>query len=436
MVDTALDLPRDTPRALPVRQLAAVVAGNALEFYDFLTYSFFSVQIGHSFFPHQDSDTRLLLTLLIFGVGFLTRPLGAFVIGRWGDRVGRKPAMFLSFTLMGIAITGLALTPSFDVIGKAAPALFVCFRLLQGFALGGEVGPTTAYLLEAAPPMKRGFYASLQFATQDFAVLCAGIFGFVLSQTLSPTELDDWGWRIAFLIGAAVVPFALAIRRTLPETFEAKAAAAPLTPQLWRMAFVGFILLGTITVAYYVIDYMTTFAEDTLHISPGIAFAATISLALTGTIFDVLGGILSDRFGRKTVTLATAIVYVFAIFPIYYAIVHFHGSTALIVGAGLLGALQGLYAPPILIGLTESLPREIRSGALSLIYAIAISVFGSGTQVSVKGLITLTGSAFAPAAFMTAAIAVGLTAMLFVRETAPVKINHLPIKLLLDDNFP
>lgn len=317
MVDTALDRPHGTPRALPIRQLAAVVAGNALEFYDFLTYSFFSVQIGHSFFPHQNSDTRLLLTLLIFGVGFLTRPLGAFVIGRWGDRVGRKPAMFLSFSLMGIAITGLALTPSYGVIGIAAPALFVCFRLLQGFALGGEVGPTTAYLLEAAPPLRRGFYASLQFGTQDFAVLCAGIFGFILSQTLSPAQLDDWGWRVAFLIGAAVVPFALAIRRTLPETFEARAAAkaAPFTPELWRMAFLGFVLLGTITVAYYVIDYMTTFAEDTLHISPGVAFGATISLALMGTIFDVLGGILSDRFGRKTVALATAVVYVFAIFP-------------------------------------------------------------------------------------------------------------------------
>ena len=422
MTDATLAAETAQPPALRLRQLAAVVAGNALEFYDFLTYSFFSVQIGHTFFPRQDSDTRLLLTLLIFGVGFLTRPLGAFVIGRWGDRVGRKPAMFLSFTLMGIAITGLALTPSYGFIGVAAPALFVCFRLLQGFALGGEVGPTTAYLIEAAPPLRRGFYASLQFGTQDLAVLCAGIFGFVLSQTLTAAELDDWGWRAAFLLGAAVVPFALAIRRTLPETFEAAAAkTAPFTPDLWRMAFLGFVLLGTVTTAYYVIDYMTTFAEDTLHISVGVAFGATISLGLTGTIFDILGGILSDRFGRKTVALATAVVYVVAIFPIYYAIVHFGGGTALIVGAGLLGALQGLYAPPILIGLTEALPREIRSGALSLIYALAISIFGFVTQFSVKGLITLTKSSFAPAAFMTVSIAIGVTAMLFVREMAPIK---------------
>ena len=118
-------------RPLPVRQIAAIVAGNGLEFYDFLTYSFFSVQIGHTFFPNQDKDTRLLAALLIFSIGFLSRPVGAFFIGRWGDRAGRKPAMFLSFTLMGIAIVGLALTPSFDAIGWAAPILFLLFRLLQ-----------------------------------------------------------------------------------------------------------------------------------------------------------------------------------------------------------------------------------------------------------------------------------------------------------------
>jgi MFS transporter, MHS family, citrate/tricarballylate:H+ symporter len=414
-----------THSALPLRRIAALVAGNALEFYDFLTFSFFTVQIGHTFFPNQNEDTKVLSTLAIFGVGFLTRPLGAFFIGRWGDRVGRKPAMFLSFALMGIAIVGLALTPSFAAIGWAAPIIFVLFRLLQGFALGGEVGPTTAYLLEAAPPMRRGFYASLQYATQDLSILVAGIVAYGLSTTLSLGALDSWGWRIAFLIGAAVVPFALVMRRTLPETFEATRSAGrpPFTRELWRLALLGIVLLGTITAAYYVADYMTTFAEDTLHIPPKIAFTATVALGLTGMCFDVLSGFLSDRFGRKPVVLCAGVVYVFAIFPAYYAIVHFGSAVALIAGAGLLGALQALYAPPILIGVTEGLPREIRSGALSLIYAIAISSVGAGSQFAVKRFIMLTGSAFAPAGLMTVAIAIGVLTMLFVRETAPVKIG-------------
>src|SRR6185437_7204334 len=161
-------------RSLTSLQLAAVVIANALEFYDFLIFGFFAVQIGHAFFPAAGAnDASLLLTLATFGVGFLTRPLGGFVIGSFGDRAGRKPAMLLSFGLMGLSITGLALTPSYAVIGMAAPLLAVLFRLLQGFALGGEVGPATVFLLEAAPPNRRALYVSLQFATQQASTLIA-----------------------------------------------------------------------------------------------------------------------------------------------------------------------------------------------------------------------------------------------------------------------
>lgn len=412
-----------TARPLPVRQIAAVVAGNALEFYDFLTYSFFSVQIGHTFFPRQSEDTRVLAALAIFWIGFLSRPFGAFFIGRWGDRAGRKPAMVLSFTLMGIAIAGLALTPSFAAIGWAAPVLFLSFRLLQGFALGGEVGPTTAYLLEIAPPHRRGFYGSLQFATQDFSVLVAGIVGYVLSGSLSGPALDAWGWRIAFLLGALVVPFGLVIRRSLPETFAAREAhvRAKFTPDFWRLAIFGTITLSTIAMAYYVIDYMTTFAEDSLHIAPQVAFGATIAVGFFGTCCDVLGGVLSDRFGRKPVSLVAGCVYVVAIYPIYWTIIHVGSGAALFAGSALFGLLQGLYAPPLLISLTEGLPREMRSGALALIYAFGISILGGATQFIVKGLITLTHSSLAPAGFMTAALVVGVTATALMRETAPAK---------------
>ncbi len=142
--------------ALSAKQVGAVAAGNALEFYDFLTFSFFATQLGNVFFPVQNENSRLLLALATFGVGFLVRPLGGILIGRMGDRRGRKPAMLLSFGLMGFSVVGLALTPSYASIGLAAPLLVVLFRLLQGFALGGEVGPSSAFLMEAAPPARRG----------------------------------------------------------------------------------------------------------------------------------------------------------------------------------------------------------------------------------------------------------------------------------------
>jgi MFS family permease len=412
---------RTTAPAISRRQIAAIVAGNALEFYDFLTFSFFAVQIGHAFFPDQDADTKLLATLAIFGGGFVTRPLGAFVIGRWADRVGRKPAMMLSFTLMGVAIAGLALTPSRHQIGLAAPVLFLLFRLLQGFALGGEVGPTTAFLLEAAPPLRRGFYAALQFATQDFAVMVAGIVAALLSRNLAPATFDVWGWRIAFLLGAAVIPFGLMVRRGLPETLHAAPAGPKIPAGVWRLAILGIVMLASVTVTNYVLDYMTTFAEDTLRIAPEIAFGATIVTGLAGLVMDLASGLLSDRIGRKPVMLGTGLVYLVAIFPAFYAIVHLRSTAALLLGTGALAGLQGLYAPPILIGITEALPRRIRAGGLSLIYAIGISSVGGSTQFIVKGLITLTGSPLAPAGFMAVALAIAIAAMFGVRETAPVK---------------
>ena len=206
------------PQYIPVGKVFAVGIGNALEFYDFLTYSYFAIQIGHCFFPNSQTTHGLLFSLATFGVGFITRPLGGIIIGRFGDRAGRKPAMVLSFTLMGVGITGLALTPSYDTIGVAAPALLLLFRLLQGFALGGQVGPSTAYLIEAAPPHRRGLYVAVQFMTQDLAVVAAGLVGFGLSSFLSVAALDQWGWRLAFLIGAAVIPFGLYLRHSLPET--------------------------------------------------------------------------------------------------------------------------------------------------------------------------------------------------------------------------
>src|SRR5580765_2505122 len=207
----------DRPR-VPLKHVIAVFIGNGLEFYDFLTFAYFAVYISRTFYPGGNPTTALLATLATFGAGFITRPFGAIVIGRLGDRVGRKPAMVISFTLMGVGIVGLALTPSYAMIGPLAPALVLLWRLVQGFALGGEVGPTTAFMAEAAPPHRRGLYLSMQYATQDTAVLAAGIVGTFMAAHLSAQQLQDWGWRVALLLGASIVPFGILLRRTLPET--------------------------------------------------------------------------------------------------------------------------------------------------------------------------------------------------------------------------
>jgi len=410
------------PTGLPARQIAAVAAGNALSFYDFVCFSFFAVQIGACFFPSHDKMTSLLASLATFGAGFFTRPLGGYVIGRMADRIGRKPAMQLSFSLMGIGIVGLAATPSYQSIGIAAPVLFILFRLLQGFALGGEVGPTTAYLIEAAPPLRRGFYASLSYATQDFGVLVAGVVGTVLALYLGPQALIDWGWRIAFLIGAAIVPFGLIIRRSLPETLneEDDDTPASIGPYL-RIALLGLMMLLTGTVCNYTIDYMTTYANTSLHMDIGVAFGATVVIGLFSVSFDLISGWCSDKWGRKPVMIFPYVALILLVFPAFAAIAHFRTAFVLYTATALLSTLQCWGGGPVLTTVTESMPRSIRAGSVAVIYATSIAAFGGTTQFMVTWIIKETGNPLAPAWYMIGAIAIGLVAMILMRESAPAK---------------
>jgi MFS family permease len=414
------------PKPLSLPQLGAVVAGNALEFYDFLTFSFFAVQIGTVFFPGHSATGSLLLTLATFGVGFLTRPLGGAVIGPLGDRWGRKPAMLFSFGLMGVSIVGLALTPSYASIGVAAPVLVVLFRLLQGFALGGEVGPTTAFLLESAPAHRRGLYVSLQHATQYFSTLCAGLVGLILANLLTPEDLSAWGWRIAFLLGAAVVPFALIMRKNLPETLHQEHEAAPprlSRPQLW-LGLLGICMLASNTISTYIMNYLGTFASHTLGMPPRLAFAATATGGLCATLCSLLSGLLSDRIGRKPVMIGGSLLLLVLGLPSFMLMSELRTLPALVVGSGLIGGALGLYGPAILAGLSESLPPSLRAGSIGIVYALAISVFGGSAQFVVAWLTDVTGSPLAPACYMSGALLLGLAGMIGMRETAPIKVDR------------
>ncbi|WP_420133327.1 MFS transporter, partial [Rhodopseudomonas sp.] len=254
-----------------------------LEFYDFITYSFFAIQIGHTFFPTHTEYGSLMLSLATFGAGFITRPIGGFVLGIYSDRVGRRPAMLLSFALMGAAILAISLTPSYAQIGLAAPVIVILARLAQGFALGGEVGPTTAYLLEIAPAERRAQIVAWQPTSQQIAATSGALVGFALSKLLSPAELEAYGWRIAFLIGAACLPFGLWMRRSLPETVSREHAEQPNQPGYFtlarrhvRLVALALAILASGTIATYVTQYMTTYAQNTLHVTPSLAFAVSM----------------------------------------------------------------------------------------------------------------------------------------------------------------
>jgi MFS family permease len=409
--------------AFRIRQVLAVVVGNGLEYYDFVTFAFFASQIGRTFFPSNTPGASLLASLATFGVGFLTRPLGAFFIGRFGDRAGRKPAMLLSFTLIGVGVVGLPLIPSYASIGILAPILAILFRLLQGFALGGEVGPSTAFLMEAAPPLRRGLYVSLQATSADFAVCIAGLVGVGLASVLDGPALDAWGWRVALLFGAAIIPVGIVLRRTLHETLDepVRAEEEPPSGGYGKIVVLGLLLLSTATTVNYLLEYMTTYANVTLGMSSKIAFGATAVIGLSGVICDSLGGWLSDRFGRRPIMIVPWLFLAVAVFPCFWVLERLRTAAALYSACAVLACISTLSSATIIVAITESLPRRVRSGGMAIIYALAISVFGGSAQFFIAWLIRATGNPLAPAWYMFCGVVIGIIVLFQVPETAPIK---------------
>src|SRR6201994_2229588 len=404
-----------------------------LEFYDFITYSFFAIQIGHTFFPSQSEYGSLMLSLATFGAGFVTRPVGGVVLGIYSDRIGRRPAMLTSFAMMGAAILVIALTPSYNAIGVAAPVIVIIARMVQGFALGGEVGPTTAYLMEIASPERRAFVVSWQPTSQEIAATAGALVGVILSRTMAPEALESYGWRIAFLIGASCLPFGLWMRRRLPETIPQGESAAGMVERSSHLALarrhirvilLAVMILASGTIATYVTQYMTTYAQNTLHVPSTLAF--TVSLVSNGLSIAgaLLGGWLADRYGRKPVLIWPQLATLLATYPTFLWIVNAPGPMSLLLGFGVLSLIGSIPFTAFYATFAEALPQSIRGGVFATIYAVAIATFGGTAQLVVTWLLHISGNPLAPAWYLLLAAAVALVAMALMRETAPVKIGR------------
>jgi len=421
----------DSAPPIPASAVIATVLGNGLEFYDFTTYAFFAVMIGRAFFPARDPFVSLLLSVAAFGVGFVSRPLGGIVIGAYADRAGRRPAMMLSISLMAVGMVLLAATPSYATLGVAAPLLVVFARLIQGFALGGEVGPSTAYLLEAAPAEKRGQYGVWQIASQGAATALAGLFGVTLSLIFDDAAIQAWAWRLPFIVGVAIVPIGLMLRSRLQETLAPRAAAVhPSATHVFsallrdhrRPLVAALMLITSGTIATYVGAYMTTYALSTLHMATGVSMAATAVTGASVLVFGALGGTLSDRMGRKPVYLVSKLSLAAAAYPAFVAINRQHTLGALLAMTGLMAALNGLGGVALVI-ITEGFPKSVRSAGLSTVYALAVTIFGGTTQFVVAWLIHVTGDPLAPAWYLVASCAIGVAAILTIPETRDLTLS-------------
>lgn len=413
----------------PVKAIAAAVAGNALEFYDFIVYSFFADYIGKTFFPLGSETASLLASVAVFGVGFFTRPLGGVLIGAFADKAGRRAAMILTVSLITIGTLGLAATPGYESIGIAAPIIVLACRLLQGLALGGEVGPASSMLIEAAPADKRGLYASWQIASQGIAVVAGGLMGVLVSWYLPHEDLVSWGWRIPFLVSLVLIPIAVYIRRALPETLEKPSEktgtqiVASVFSNHTRYLVLGVLVMLATAVSTQVGNYMTTYAIQTLKLSPTLAQAGTVLGGTMTFLFALVAGYLSDRYGRKQTMIWPRALLMLAIVPLFYWLAESKDASVLLLVTAAVTLLTSMSAAASLIAIPEMMPITVRATGVSLIYAIGATLFGGTTQFILTWLISLFG-AVAPAYYVVATSVISLLAMFMMPETRNYNVKN------------
>jgi MHS family citrate/tricarballylate:H+ symporter-like MFS transporter len=399
---------------IPARTVIAVAGVNALEVFDFLSFAFFATQIGANFFPAQTPYLSTLAALAAFGAGFLTRPLGAWLLGRMADHVGRRPTLILNATLMGLASAAIAVTPSYGRLGIVSSFIILASRLMQGFAIGGEIGASTAFFAEVASGRRAGALIALQNGGQEFATMVAGLTGFCLSIFLTAGNLATWGWRVPFIVGATLVPLLLLLRATMTETLPSpgEGASTPIKrAQVFRIGLLGAAALGCTSIGTYTMTYLTTYAVGTLHFAAAFGFASAIVLGFSGVVATVLAGYYADRPNARAVLLGSWIAMTIMAVPAFSMMAALR-SPAILLGAAMILKLPlAITSALVLITISRALPARQRSTALGLSYAAGASVLGGSTQFVIAVLIKWTGNPLAPAFYLTVTGLIGVIIM-------------------------
>jgi MFS transporter, MHS family, proline/betaine transporter len=406
----------------------AGVIGNALEWYDFAVYGYFVSTISKLFFPSTDPIASLLATYLVFGVGFVMRPVGSILFGIYGDRHGRRKALSAVIFLMALSTLAIGLLPTYAEAGVLAPILLVAARLLQGLSAGGEWGGSTAYIVEYAPEGRRGFIGSWQQFSVGSGFLLGSLSGTVLSFALSSEALTSWGWRVPFLLGIVVGGVGAYLRWRLPDTPKFveieehhEVAHAPFREAIEkypRETLTAFGITLHNTVAYYIsLLYMTGYFITVAKLpQPTAQLIGTVCLAIFVTLIPFTG-MLSDRIGRRPLLMASCIGYAVLSYPLFVM-----GSSGIVslafLAQFLMIAFQSLYAGPCPAAYAELFPTRVRYTALSIGYNIAVAIFGGFAPFIATWLIQKTGNPLAPAFYVIAAAVITFVILTRIRETA------------------
>src|SRR5215831_6336231 len=399
--------------------LAAASIGNALEFYDILIYGYFAVTISKLFFPTADPTTALLLTFGTFAISYLARPLGAIVLGAYADRAGRRAAMLLSIVIMTIGTGLMAIMPTYNTIGILAPIAVLIARLLQGFAVAGEFGSATAFLVEHSKDRK-GFFASFQWFGQGVAAVLSSFFGVVLFSLLTTDQIESWAWRVPFLFGLLIGPIGLYIRKHVGETPEFRdegPAQAPLRQMFAKhwdrlLMCIGIVILSTSS--NYIILYLPTYAIRQLHLPQSLGFTATMIGGILLTFCAPFFGHLSDRIGRVRMMVIVTVLFAVSAYPAFVLLVANPTLAGIVAIVCWLSLLKAAYSGTLPALMAELFPTATRSSGIAVAYNISVPIFGGFAPFIAAWLIAVTGSPLAPSYYLVATSLVSLLVLVVI----------------------
>ncbi len=408
--------------------------GQMFEVFDFLIFGLFATQIGHAFFPNADPIISLLSSLATFGAGFLMRPLGALVLGYFGDRYGRKHALAASIALMAAASGLTGLVPSYASIGITGTILLVSCRLLQGFSMGGEWGGAATFLSEHSPAARRGLVGSFQAIGGGIAALIASLTALVMHSTLDEAALNSWGWRVPFIVGSFLGPFALYLRTRVDETpaFTKVMAAHGVTKVPLKEVFTQYggavataigISAISVTLQYMYVVFLPQYATQTLKIDQQAAFyTSAIGSVINISLLPVMGA-LSDRIGRRVMIIGCAFLSLTTTYPLFMLLVHYPTPSGLLAVQVASNIIQPVFTGTITAILAELFVTKVRYTALSLSYAISVITFGGFSPFIATFLVRSTGDLLSPAYLVMAVALISGVAAMFVKERGSTELT-------------
>ncbi|SFG78783.1 MFS transporter, MHS family, proline/betaine transporter [Desulfotomaculum arcticum] len=412
--------------------LGAVIAGSAgniMEWFDYSLYAYFASAISINFFPADDPLVSLILAFVVFGAGFVARPLGGFIFGHYADKIGRKHILGLTVMLMGGSTFIMGILPTYAQIGIAAPIILTAVRLLQGLAAGGEWGSCVSFLGEYAKPDNRAYIVSFGQVGAAFGLLMGVVFGMFLSSVMSAAVLNAWGWRIAFVVGILVAWFGYYITKKIDETpvfqEQQKSDAPKETPlfEIFRnykkpMITVFLLMCGGNITYWLIMTFMATYISRFLKLSLTTGFSLTALTIIVYMIGLPVGGRLADKYGRKPLMLTGSAGIAVLGYPLFKVLAQANSYFEMASIVCVLAFVFALFQGSNTVAMSELFPTAVRVSGFSVPYQLSSAVFAGTVMAAVTWLLKVTGDVMVVPVYMCLSMVVTLlTVIILYPET-------------------